>query len=125
LKDRADEPLSKRSYLSLDSEAPLTPFTSLYIIQHPLGQPQQGIGDNFVKYSNNPNNILYKTPTEPGTSGAPVFNMQNWRVVAIHQSENDAEKLREGILIKSVLSDLEEQSPLIFNEINHAQKELC
>jgi hypothetical protein len=121
LTDRYDAPLSDRGYLGLDVDAPLNAQTSLYIIQHPLGQPQQNAGGPFVRHSPTSERILYKTPTEPGTSGAPVFNRVNWRVVALHNGEHETEHLREGMLVKSILSDLEQHNSGLYDEIMSAQ----
>lgn len=121
LTDRADSPVRDRGYLHLDMDAPLNAQTSLYIIQHPLGQPQQGAGDVYVRPSPATSRILYKTPTEPGTSGSPVLNRVNWRVVALHNGENEDEHLREGTLIKSILTDLEQHRPTLYQEIMNAQ----
>lgn len=123
LTDRTDAPLLDRGYLQLDIGAPLTAQTSLYIIQHPLGQPQQVAGDTFTRYLPGHERILYKTPTEPGTSGAPVFNRINWRVVALHNGENKSERLREGTLLEAILSDLNQHRPNLYQEIMHAQAE--
>ena len=108
LKERDDAPSHDRGYLRLDIDVPLTAQTSLYIIQHPLGQPQQVAGDTFERLSPTEGCILYKTPTEPGTSGSPVFNRVNWQVVALHKGENEPMALREGTLLKAILSDLEQ-----------------
>lgn len=121
LADRTDHPLDDRGYLRPDIEPPLTTQTQLYIIQHPLGQPQQGAGDSFVSHSTCIGRILYKTPTEPGTSGSPVFNRANWLVVALHNGENEAAHLREGTLIRDILADLKVQSPELDHEIISAQ----
>jgi len=119
--DRDDRPLHDQGFLLLDIDTPMTLMTSLYIIQHPLGQAQQVAGDFFVK-NGSKGAIFYKTPTEPGTSGAPVFNRTNWRVVALHSSEDTFEHLREGIQIKSILSDLKENRPELYGEIIDCQK---
>lgn len=123
LADRQDIPLRDRGYLQLDIDAPLTDQTSLYIIQHPLGQHQQVAGDVFKRLSPMTGRILYKTPTEPGTSGAPVFNRVNWRVVALHNGENEPEQLREGTLLKAILEDLQENRPDLYEEVMIAQEE--
>jgi len=121
LADRDDHPLYDRGYLHLDVDAPLTAQTSLYIIQHPLGQPQQVAGGTFKRPLPTAGRVLYKTPTEPGTSGAPVFNRVNWRVVALHNGENGAERLREGTLLKSILADMQQYRPELHEEILGAQ----
>lgn len=73
------------------------------IIQHPGGQPKQIAihasqiiklppeveGVNLAKF------IHYSTDTEPGSSGAPVFNDQ-WQVVAIHHKAVPAPHQRVG-----------------------------
>jgi len=121
LTDRSDAPIADRGYLRLDPEAPLTSQTSLYIIQHPLGQPQQSIGDTYVRPSPVQDRILYKTPTEPGTSGSPVLNHINWRVVALHNGENRSHRLREGTLVQAVLRDVRRNRPDLYKEITTAQ----
>ncbi|HKG61833.1 MAG TPA: serine protease [Pyrinomonadaceae bacterium] len=56
----------------------------LYIIGHPMGRDIEfSIQDNHLLACND---ILlhYRTPTEPGNSGSPVFESERWRVVALH-----------------------------------------
>lgn len=122
LADRSDAPVSGWGYLRLDIDAPLNPQTALYIIQHPLGQPQQASGDTYVRPSPLVGRILYRTPTEPGTSGAPVFNRINWRVIALHNGENLGAALREGTLLKAILADLQMKRPVLYDEIMAAQR---
>lgn len=121
LRDREDIPLKKWGFLRLDAEVPLTLQTQLYVVQHPKGLPQQRSGGIFVK-SGSTSKILYDAPTEPGTSGAPVLNVTNCHVVALHNGENNYEKLREATLINGILSDLKENCPDLYNEIIAAQK---
>ena len=58
---------------------------SLNIIQHPLGEPKQivlrsnELVDLFDQFAH------YRTDTEPGSSGSPVYNDQ-WQLVALHHS---------------------------------------
>ena len=63
---------------------PSRPAPRLYIIGHPQGRD--------LEFSLQDNNLLacnerllhYRTPTEPGSSGSPVFESEDWRVVALH-----------------------------------------
>lgn len=55
------------------------------IIQHPGGGYKQiGLYHNIVTFSNE-QIVQYLTDTEPGSSGAPVFN-SDWQLVALHHS---------------------------------------
>ncbi len=111
LHDRPDYPLSRLGHLRLDKDVPLTAQTEFYIIQHPLGQHQQVAGDRFQGLSSLQGRILYKTPTEPGTSGAPVFNRDTWRVVALHNGDSKDGEYREGTLLKHILADIKKLRP--------------
>jgi V8-like Glu-specific endopeptidase len=123
--ERPDSPLKKWGFLKLDADVPLTLQTQLYVIQYPKGQPQQHSSGFFVKEASN-TKILHNAPTEPGTSGAPVLNVTNFRVVALHNGENEAEKLREATTIKAILADLKQYRPELYDEIvavqNHNQE---
>lgn len=121
VEDRDDRPLRERGYLRLDMDSPFTVQTSLYIIQHPLGQPQQVSGDLYVQPGTSPGTIFYKTPTNPGTSGSPVFNRASWRVVALHAGENNVVGLREGLMLKPIISDIQKNREDLSLEIQTAQ----
>jgi V8-like Glu-specific endopeptidase len=55
------------------------------IVQHPGGQPKQlALRDNQV-IDLLPDFLHYRADTQPGSSGAPVFNDQ-WEVVGLHHS---------------------------------------
>jgi hypothetical protein len=124
VKDRADYPLKGRGYLRLDMDMPLIPESSpLFIIQHPLGQDQQESGGVFIRQkADDISRILYSSPSEKGTSGSPVFNRINWRVVALHNAESDQSGCREGTLLKSVLSEVKRSEPSLYEEIMATQR---
>lgn len=121
IEDRDDMPLHEKGCLRLDMNSPLTIQTALYIIQHPLGQPQQVSGDLYVKPGIFSGTILYKTPTNPGTSGSPVFNRASWGVVALHTGENKIEGLREGLTLQAIVSDIQKNREDLYREIQAAQ----
>jgi len=60
------------------------PAPRFYIIGHPGGRDLEiALQDNhLVAY--NERLLHYRTPTEPGNSGSPVFEPEDWRVVALH-----------------------------------------
>lgn len=120
--DRQDSPLQHRRFLRFDADIPFTLGTRLYVIQHPKGQPQQH-SDGFYKSDLESNRILHSAPTEEGTSGAPVLNVTNFQVVALHNGENETQKLREATKIKAILSDLQHNCPKLYDEIIAAQSQ--
>jgi Trypsin-like peptidase domain len=92
------------------------PRERVYVIGHPLGRPdlQLSILDNhLLDYDGTM--VHYRAPTEPGSSGSPVFN-KRWAVIALHHSgDNDMPRLHgtgvyeanEGIRIDQIQAALQ------------------
>lgn len=58
----------------------------LYIIGHPQGRDVEfSLQDNLM-LGQNERLLHYRTPTEPGSSGSPVFDPDEWRAVALHHA---------------------------------------
>jgi endonuclease G len=85
------------------------------IVQHPRGEKKQvALRDNQVV------DVLdrflhYRTDTEPGSSGSPVFNDQ-WELVALHHASvpdpgQAGGVVNEGIRVSSLLRFVRERSP--------------
>ena len=74
----------------------------LNIIGHPRGRDLKvSLQDNKTvkvgeKY------VHYRTPTDPGSSGSPVFN-QKWELVALHHSSSAAMHANEGVRIDLII----------------------
>jgi hypothetical protein len=81
------EPKTKSLVLhdeAVEMTHPPEPAPRLYIIGHPMGRDLEfSIQDNHLLACNE-RLLHYRTPTEPGSSGSPVFESQRWRVVALH-----------------------------------------
>lgn len=72
------------------------PAPRLYIIGHPGGRDLEFSLDDSHLVSCNDTFIHYRTPTEPGSSGSPVFESDDWRVVALHHSGSKTMKRLDG-----------------------------
>jgi V8-like Glu-specific endopeptidase len=69
----------------------------LYIIGHPMGGDLQfSIEDNHLLGCND-TLLHYRTPTEPGSSGSPVFESEDWRVVALHHGGSKSLTRLDGV----------------------------
>jgi endonuclease G len=87
------------------------------IIQHPRGEPKNIAIRNNPLVARTERSLLYETDTEPGSSGAPVFN-DDWDLVALHhwgepfleQRDEDGRPIRtnvnEGVRISAIHRDL-------------------
>lgn len=58
-----------------------------YVVGHPQGAPLQvSLNDSLLLDIDDEERLVhYRTPTEPGSSGSPVFNIR-WQVIAIHHA---------------------------------------
>ena len=66
------------------------PPPRMYVIGYPLGGDiKLSLQDNYL-IGCNERLLHYRTPTEPGSSGSPVFESDNWEVVALHHRGEDA-----------------------------------
>ncbi len=78
------------------------------VIQHPSGRRKEvALHDNRVERVLD-TVIRYRTDTEPGSSGSPVFNNQ-WQLVALHHAgfaEDGGQAQNEGIRISAIINQL-------------------
>ena len=94
------------SVLKLD-----TPPQRLYIIGHPGGRDLEfSLQDNYLLAASE-RLVHYRTPSEGGSSGSPVFGPTDWKVVALHHAgRNDMPRLdgqgtyeaNEGIALAAI-----------------------
>jgi V8-like Glu-specific endopeptidase len=94
------------------------PIERVYVIGHPLGRPdlQLSILDNHL-LDYDAILLHYRAPTEPGSSGSPVFN-KRWAVIALHHAGdkemprlhgNGVYEANEGIRIDQIQSALKRE----------------
>ncbi len=96
-----ERPLSDWGTLSINKNYQVSAGRYLTIVQHPYGRPKElaydrvtGIDGPF---------LTYKTDTEPGSSGSPVFD-ENWEVVALHHGSLSGRPMNRGTLMKAIFS---------------------
>jgi hypothetical protein len=77
------------------------PPQRIYIIGHPKGGELTVslYSNNLVAYDNQ--YIHYRSPTEGGHSGSPVFTRQ-WKLLAVHHKARDELKANEGVLFEPI-----------------------
>jgi endonuclease G, mitochondrial len=99
------------------------------IIQHPRGDAKQLAARENQLVDLLPDFLHYRTDTEPGSSGAPVFNDQ-WEVVGLHHSgvprrNNNGEIVEwvanEGVRISRIVKDIKTRNVIDHQELLRAQ----
>jgi V8-like Glu-specific endopeptidase len=83
----------------------------VYVIGYPLGAGLSISLQDSLWLDTDGRMLHYRTPTEPGSSGSPVFDQQYWTLIGLHHAgENDMPRLRgggnyeanEGIVINAI-----------------------
>jgi len=86
---------------------------SIYIIQYPKGQ--NGEEEACVSFGTlnkiNEYNIIHKCSTDSGSSGSPILNLKNNKIIGIHKDTPDFTKnFNYGTLLKYTLNDFINQN---------------
>lgn len=93
-------PLLRQSFAAGDREL-------LNIVQHPSGRMKEvALRENKVVFQNS-QVIHYESDTEPGSSGAPVYN-DAWELLALHHAANG--NSNEGIKFSAIASAIEQDA---------------
>ena len=75
--------------------------TTIYVCGHPRGgELQVSLINNSIEKYNDPF-VYYGNPTEPGSSGSPVFN-HDLETFALHHRADDDLKANEGVLFDQI-----------------------
>ena len=84
-----EEPKAKPMTLCKSPVRMGEPPPRMYVIGHPAGRDLEiSLQDNYLLDLDD-RRLHYRTPTEPGSSGSPVFEQESWEVVALHHKGAD------------------------------------
>ena len=102
-----DNEFNLNNYLRIDDELykneEIKENDQIYIIHYPKGiEVKYSIGPIIFKKQNK---IGYKCETEEGSSGAPIFNLNNFNVIGIHRGAGVEQKYNVGEILKLPIND--------------------
>ena len=95
---------------------------SIYILQYPKNE-KVSVSYGIIKNIDLSNNydILHLCSTDIGSSGSPIFNMLNNKIIGIHKGASNTKQFNKGTLLFFPLKEFlskKEKKPLINNEEN-------
>ena len=103
-----------------DTAYDFPPDTPLFIAQHPKGAPLKLALDTNAVIGLNAygTRVTYRTNTDLGSSGSPVFD-QNWNLVALHHSgdpESIMPSYNEGVPFSAIMALLKRRGLDVLSE---------
>ena len=101
--------------IGLDDRVEFTQDQRLNVIQLPDGRPKEVVLQDNQLDKLSTNVVLYKSDTEPGSSGSPVLS-NSWVLLALHHAggkKNAAGEFinNEGIRIDRIIDDVRAKAP--------------
>ena len=111
--DKIKEYLELDDNILKDNEQIFYEGKSIYIIQYPKGQ--NGEEEACVSFGTlnkiNEYNIIHKCSTDSGSSGSPILNLKNNKIIGIHKGTPDFTKnFNYGTFLKYPLNDFINQN---------------
>lgn len=96
---------SRWGYIRLNRSPSYAVNQLVNIVQHPKGRRKEVALQKNKISSIHPTEIFYKTDTDYGSSGSPVFN-NSWELVALHHARSSNQPVNKGIRIDKIVQDL-------------------
>jgi hypothetical protein len=81
----------------------------VFIIGYPLGAGLSFSLQDSIWLDFDPPRLSYRTPTDEGSSGSPVFDQDYWVLLALHRGHKRSESKNEGIPISAILEQTQKQ----------------
>ena len=91
----------------------------IYILQYPEGKPSYSCG--FVKDSSNDQDIIYSCSTSAGSSGAPILNLINNKVIGVHKGSESS--LNIGTSMKYIVDSFRKTYNINKSKLNMEVKD--
>ena len=87
---------------------------AIYILQYPKGK-KLSYSFGIVRMIVN-NEIEHLCSTENGSSGSPILNLANFKVIGVHKAADYNQDINIGISFKYILEDFKKKYPILKNK---------
>ena len=78
---------------------------SIYIIQYPLGINMEVSSGIIKNISSDKYNMEHLCPTKEGSSGSPILNLLNYKVIGVHKGSKEGKNWNLGTFIKEPIEE--------------------
>ena len=78
---------------------------NIYLIHYPNGFKSKISFGNIKKIDINNNKIEYICTTDKGSSGSPIINISNYKIIGIHNADHPKFQIKIGTLLKLPISE--------------------
>jgi len=82
-------------------------YQDIYILHYPFGKEEKystSVIVSFDKTLINNTKIFYSCSTQPGSSGGPVINKKNYKVIGVHKGFDKIKGLNRGLFIDDAIT---------------------
>ena len=83
-------------------------YKDIYILHFEFGKEEKystGVIEDFDKTLINNTKIFYSCSTQPGSSGGPIINLKNYKVIGLHKGFDNNKGLNRGLLIGGAIKN--------------------
>lgn len=107
---KKSDKINKNSFLEIDDKIyqdnPFDFFTkkSVYILQYP-NYHGASVSYGLIKQINQENELFHLCTTDKGSSGSPIINLENSKVIGIHKGGSESFNFNRGIFLKAPIND--------------------
>ena len=84
---------------------------TIYILHYPNGL-FSSFSDNIIERVEEDNTIRHYCATDPGSSGAPILNLDTLKVIGIHQGSDKVHQFNVGFIIKDPILNFNKENKL-------------
>ena len=96
----------------------------IYILQNPKGKPSFSLGNIKEMSKESKEDFLYSCDTLKGSSGGPILNLKNNKVIGVHKgSVGDEKSIKIGTLMEYIVNAFKETYDINKNKLNINEKE--
>ena len=95
---------------------------NIYLIHYPYGFKSKLSFGTIKNISEDNNEIRHSSDTDEGSSGAPIFNLSNYKIIGVHKGNHKKYEFQVGSILKNLIISINNNNLQDFQNIPHINK---